>query len=135
MAPKAKVITKWFPKNVIAAAREESRKNVLRAAIYARDQAKVLLNVGGGGQPSTAPDPPHKQSGDLQRSITAEVVDDGGDILGGIGSNVAYARRQEEGFHGTDSLGRAIDQPARPYLRPAIRNNKAMILKIIRGRG
>jgi hypothetical protein len=35
-------------------------------------------------------------------------------------SNVVYAKRIEEGFHGTDSLGRRYNQPAYPFLRPAL---------------
>jgi len=31
-----------------------------------------------------------------------------------------YARRIERGFSGMDKLGRFYDQPARPYLRPAL---------------
>lgn len=34
-------------------------------------------------------------------------------------SDVVYALRMELGFQGSDALGRAINQPARPYLRPA----------------
>lgn len=41
-------------------------------------------------------------------------------VLIPVGTNVAYARRLELGFAGADSLGRTFNQPAQPYLRPAI---------------
>jgi len=37
-----------------------------------------------------------------------------------IGTNLAYARRIEYGFIGTDSRGRRYHQAARPFLRPAL---------------
>ena len=37
-----------------------------------------------------------------------------------VGSNVEYARRIEKGFVGQDSKGRVYDQPAYPYLLPAL---------------
>lgn len=73
-------------------------------------------------------------SGTLRRSIhvgghagASDAQFDGGssDIGGNeplsirIGTNLPYARRIEDGFTGTDSLGRQYDQPAQPYLRPA----------------
>lgn len=44
-----------------------------------------------------------------------------------IGTDVAYARRLEYGFNGTDSLGRQYSQAARPYLRPAADENQAAV--------
>lgn len=41
-----------------------------------------------------------------------------------VGTNVAYAARREFGFAGTDSLGRTYNDPATPYLRPAIESEK-----------
>ena len=40
-----------------------------------------------------------------------------------VGTNLEYARRQEYGFNGADSLGRVYNQAPRPYLRPAIDEN------------
>lgn len=44
-----------------------------------------------------------------------------------IGTDVVYARRLEYGFTGRDARGRAFNQTARPYLRPAIDENGAEI--------
>lgn len=131
---KKSLITKWYPKAVIAAARAESKKNVMRAVIYARDQCKILLNKGGGGSPSPPGEPPHKQSADLFRSITGEVIDTPKGVNGAIGTNMPYGRRLELGFHGTDSMGRAYEQEPRPYLKPAVVNNKEQIRKILKGK-
>jgi hypothetical protein len=40
-----------------------------------------------------------------------------------VGTNLAYAAREEFGFVGKDSLGRTYDQEAHPYLRPAFDDN------------
>lgn len=37
-----------------------------------------------------------------------------------VQDGVVYGRRQELGFHGTDKLGRVYQQPARPFLKPAV---------------
>jgi HK97 gp10 family phage protein len=46
-----------------------------------------------------------------------------------VGTDVPYARRQELGFSGIDSLGRKYNQPARPYLRPALDENKGAVAR------
>lgn len=37
-----------------------------------------------------------------------------------VQDGTVYGRRNELGFHGTDSLGRVYQQPARPFLKPAV---------------
>jgi phage gpG-like protein len=70
-------------------------------------------------------------SGTLRRSIhigghTFEGGDGAGDIgmnsatQVAVGTNLAYARRIELGFTGTDARGRTYNQPARSYLRKAL---------------
>lgn len=59
-------------------------------------------------------------TGTLRRSITHEIRDTPGGATADIGTDLAYARRVEEGFVGTDSLGRVYDQPGQPYLGPAL---------------
>lgn len=58
-------------------------------------------------------------TGTLAGSITEEVVAEGENVRGRVGTNLVYARRVELGFIGTDKLGRKINQRARPYLRRA----------------
>lgn len=61
-------------------------------------------------------------TGTLRRSIHTEDV---GSHVVSVGTDVPYARRQEYGYAGTDRLGRTFHQPARPYLRPALDENRA----------
>lgn len=41
-----------------------------------------------------------------------------------VGTTVVYAPRVEFGFIGKDSLGREFNQPAKPFLRPALIDSK-----------
>jgi len=49
-----------------------------------------------------------------------------------IGTDVIYARRLEYGFVNPDALGRVYHQPARPYLRPAMEENREAVMEEIR---
>lgn len=51
------------------------------------------------------------RTGRLRRSITNAVIDEGGSIVGTVGTNVEYARRIEEGFTG--------DERVREHMRTA----------------
>jgi|GEM_PF-1081220 len=96
------------------------------------------------------------KTGNLMRSITATGAQDGpitdtegmlpeqsvaslttnikkgGKADAYIGTNVCYAKRMEFGFKGPDKLGRIYDQGPRPYLRPALDENKDKIERIFR---
>ena len=61
-------------------------------------------------------------TGTLRRSIHTE---DQGSHAVSVGTDLPYAARMEFGFAATDSRGRTYNQPARPYLRPALDENKA----------
>lgn len=63
---------------------------------------------------------PKVVTGRLRISITWRLGVDALGVYADIGSAVVYARRIELGFTGTDSLGRFYNQPAYPYLRPAL---------------
>lgn len=63
-------------------------------------------------------------TGNLKRSIhVAEVTDQ----RAVIGPSAVYGRRVEFGFRGADRLGRVYNQPAHPYLRPAVEESRAEI--------
>lgn len=71
-------------------------------------------------------------TGTLRRSIHIETVRRSrtrADVA--VGTDVPYARRQEFGFSGADSLGRHYNQPAHPYLRPALDENKGNVVREI----
>ena len=65
-------------------------------------------------------------TGTLRRSIHME---DQGSHAVTVGTDVPYARRLEFGFVGTDSRGRTYHQSARPYLRPALDENKPEMVR------
>lgn len=61
------------------------------------------------------------KTGTLRRSITQAQMQDR--LAVRVGTDVPYAARLEYGFTERDKLGRRYNQPARPYLRPALREN------------
>jgi len=69
---------------------------------------------------------PYK-TGTLRRSI--QVIEQGPREVA-VGSRVPYAARIEFGFAGRDSLGRLYNQPAKPYLRPAIEETRQTMTRI-----
>ena len=65
-------------------------------------------------------DRPHIRTGNLARSIAVRDVKmvGPGRWMSTTAPTMAYGRRVELGFRGTDSLGRKYDQKAYPYLQP-----------------
>lgn len=63
---------------------------------------------------------PRVQTGDYNRSITRERVQEFGFTGWIIGTNKPQARRLEFGFVGADSLGRVYNQPPYPHFGPAL---------------
>ena len=100
------------------------------AAVVLQRQIKVDLTQGGPGAPSRPPNPPHKQTGTLGRSIQ---IDDsknfGPKPSVRVGTKLVYARRLEYGFAGTDGKGRTVFQAARPYMRPGLDRSKKKMQK------
>lgn len=87
-----------------------------------------------GKNPSTPPDPPHTLTGRLKQSISHDVIRKPREIVARVGTNVEYAHRLEMGFVDKDKAGRNVSQAPRPYLRKAIWDNKAKILRMLSGR-
>lgn len=76
---------------------------------------------------------PYK-TGTLRRSIHVEPPEQkGGQVIALVGTDLPYARRLEYGFADTDSRGRTFNQPARPYFRPPLDQNKDKYISIIKG--
>lgn len=64
-------------------------------------------------------DQPHIRTGNLARSIQTHAAKVGaGKWQSATYPGMAYGRRVELGFRGTDSLGRRFNQPPYPYLEP-----------------
>lgn len=100
-----------------------------------------------------------RRTGRLRGSITHNVKLDGDNVVGQIGTNVVYGRIHELGYTGPvqvmahartirQAFGRAItptvvnvrahtrnvDMPARPFLRPAVKDKLSAIERIIANR-
>lgn len=63
---------------------------------------------------------PNAPTGDYRRSWTTEFGTFHGDRAVIVGTNKPQGRRLENGFVGTDSLGRHYNQPPYPHVRPAM---------------
>lgn len=133
----------WRPNNVLAEVDRRLERGLVAAAMFVRGKVVESLSIGQtiaysksgksvrGLSPSRPGEPPHVLLGRLRQSITHRVFKRAGVWIASVGTNVEYARRLELGFVGTDRLGRNINQAPRPYLRPAIVNNRAQILRLI----
>lgn len=126
-------IEHWDASGVLDKAQDEMVSRMTVATIYVRDKAKQAVNRGNadGRNPSKEGEPPKKVTGRLQTSIVQVVTVEEKRVIGRVGSNVVYARRLELGFFGVDSAGRHVSQAPRPYLRPAIENNRSALTKIL----
>jgi hypothetical protein len=99
-----------------AAAHDEMRKRLSRAAIEVSRHAHVLVSVAGPA-PSPPGQPPHKQTGHLRRSITWELVSD---TVARVGTNIKYGRWLE--------LGTKRMSP-RPWLVRSLAETKAAVIR------
>ncbi len=137
---------KWDSKRVVKRVASHIEKNMAAAMLILQGEVQRKLSVGQpvirsgkslrGLNPSAEGEPPHLLTGRLRTSITHSVSGSvlSGEIIGRVGSNVPYARRLELGFSGTDSKGRNINQGARPYLRPALKENlPRLVARLTRG--
>lgn len=94
-------------KAIIGKLNDASRKGITEACLLVQSQAKALTPVDTGG---------------LRDSIDYKVEDSKGDAEGIVGTAIDYAEYVENG---------TIYQRAQPYLKPAFRENKSNIEKII----
>jgi|SRR5579859_916844 len=67
-------------------------------------------------------------SGQLASAITSSLT---GPLEVIVEVGVPYAWRMEEGFFGTDSLGRTYNQEPKPYILPAIQDNEDQIMVLM----
>jgi len=77
---------------------------------------------------NSAKEKAHYKTGNLKRSIHEEPGErTKTTAIVKVGTDVEYARREEFGFIGKDSLGRVYHYAGKPYLRPAIDENKGAV--------
>jgi hypothetical protein len=137
---------KWHPAIVVNATKAEIAKRMRGAMLIVQGDAQRRLSVGTATRRTAsgrivaltkaAPPPtaPRALSGALRKSITSDVVMEPGAVIGRVGSNLVYARRQELGFTGTDSQGRNVDAGERPFLRPALFENLRRVVARLGGK-
>lgn len=124
---------KWNGPQIVAKVGDIMEKRLRRAAEFLVGQIRKALNQP--YPPASRPgQPPHKRTGILASSIAYEIHRAGDRITATVGSHVAYARRLELGFVGTDAAGRNYNQAPRPFIRPTTKANAAAILAILRGK-
>lgn len=131
---------KWHPAIVVNATKAEIAKRMKGAMLIVQGDAQRRISTGTPTRRTRsgrlvaiakalpAPTPPRVITGALRKSITHDVVIEPNAVVGRVGSNLIYARRQELGFTRTDSLGRNVDAQARPFLRPALFENLARVV-------
>ena len=75
-----------------------------------------------------------RNGGTLRRSWKTEAVEVDGMAGARVGPTTVYARRQELGFKGPDSLGRIFhNDPGWPYVKPAYEESKPLIGRLAQG--
>lgn len=116
----------------------EPRMEKVALAVEGKIKQSVSRGNAGGQNPSAPGTPPKVVTGTLRSNIGHEVVNVAGrEIVAAIGVRKSpaseYARRLELGFAGTDSAGRRYSQAPRPFLRPGLTDNRALILSILQG--
>lgn len=123
----------WEGDKVTKDLHDRMEKNMRLAVAFLQGEVRKSINRGNptGFDPSRQGEPPKRVTGRLFNSIATRVQSAKRKITGAIGTNVSYARRLELGFTGTDSKGRNVRQRARPFLRPAIRNNVRALRRIL----
>ena len=97
---------------------KEIQDKIDKALLKAGHLVEADVKKSFGTSPSPPGGPPGVLTGTLRRSIATRLIPGNAQV----GTNVVYARRLELGYK---------TQEARPYLYPALKRNKAEILKII----
>jgi HK97 gp10 family phage protein len=123
----------WYGGNVIKNVEKARRVALTHACKVVQAYAKPMINNVTGNLAGSIT---YSVMGDAPSAVESPAVQSDGVGRGGkdegvVGTNVEYARRLEYGFKGTDSLGRKYNQSAKPYLRPALDNNKTKLTKEI----
>lgn len=117
---------KWYGKEFKLIVDAQALATLEEACILVQDTAKE--SIGKVPPPSPPDHAPAAPTGTLKGRITHEI--DKSEMVGKVGTNLEYARRLELGFTGVDKIGRHYAQAPRPYLRPALHKNEAIIKKM-----
>ena len=124
---------KWHGKEVGEIAMKTMRKNAVRTGMFLEGKVIKSLSIGQpakrvgnrlvGLNPSKPGKPPHLLHGALRNSITHRVDRGAKHVDVFIGAHTPYARALE--------FGNPPHLAPRPYLRPAIKNNREKAIKMM----
>lgn len=105
--------SEWYGRECLQHINNKLHNKMTLASNFVKDEAKRRVPV---------------DTSNLKKSLTYEVVEENGEIVGRIGTNVSYAIHVEYG----DENGmkpRKVGQM--PFLRPALLDNKDQITKFL----
>jgi hypothetical protein len=113
----------WFGSQRFQEIQNENRNRMERAVRLVRNFAvrSISHKTGRYGPGSPPGSPPYLRTGLLRRSVTTEVVDESGKIIGRVGTAVIYAGYLERG---TSRMA------ARPWLVVAQQNTASQVAAI-----
>jgi len=109
---------KWHGDEFFKKLKEEEARNLERAAIFLKNEVKK--NISEAPPASKAGEFPHREDGELRRSIAHEV--DKNKMVARVGTNKVYGRYLELGTN---------EMAARPFLRPTLAKNRRTIRKLL----
>lgn len=114
-------ITEWNGDELFKKVKEEEGRRLERAAIHLKNEIKK--NISDSPPASKPGEFPHRDSGELRRSMAHEVNKDKGVAF--VGTNKTYGRDLELGTK---------DMEARPFLRPTLASERKAIKQILVGK-
>ena len=101
--------SEWYGRECLSHINNKLKSRMVLASNFVKDEAKRRVPV---------------DTANLKGSLGYEVVEDNGEIVGRIGTNVSYAIYVEYG----DEMGKKPRKVGQmPFLRPALLDNKEQI--------
>lgn len=130
---------RWYISDVVKNVDDKIGRNLDHIGVFI--QGEIVKSFGSGGAPgsggtkgkihSSPGEPPFVQTGTLRRSITFKR--DGNSLL--VGSSLQPQGGSKYSYAWLLEMGSPLGQlAARPYLRPAVNNNKNIIKKMLAGK-
>lgn len=128
---------KWYGVKVLESLKKEMNRRLQKIALHIVSYIKKSISIGNRGvgkrrnrNPSRPGEPPHVVTGTLRANVSYEIAPNYGDPIAYVGirrgAADAYAKALEESG--------IRDGTTRPFLRPAIMHNRAVIISMMRGR-
>ena len=121
----------WHIPRVAVAISRDVRAGMIKAGGFLEKKIKVSVSLPG-PPASEAGEPPHKRSGQMRSNIGFDVSPDGMVLLIGMKKGPApYGKWHEFGYVYKSKTGKRVVLPPRPFVRPAVAQNRAAVVKAI----